>query len=76
MAHNFGSGGASILSTAMESDVILYTLVLSLLAVASGALIAIVASRRAPEGFEDVNGCHLSPPLPSAAQAEKAPSHR
>jgi hypothetical protein len=44
----------------MDSNVITSLLALGLAAVASGALIAMFATRCAPDGFEDANGCHLS----------------
>ena len=42
----------------MENQVLIVILALGLLALASGALIAMFASRRAPDGFEDGNGFH------------------
>jgi hypothetical protein len=45
----------------MENRVLIVTLALGLLALASGALIAMLAWRRAPDGFEDNNGFHRTP---------------
>ncbi len=44
----------------MESELIISLIALGLLALASGALIAMFATRCAPDGFEDSSGCHLS----------------
>lgn len=44
----------------MHSNIILSLLALGLVALASGALIAMFATHCAPEGFEDAAGCHLS----------------
>jgi hypothetical protein len=51
-----------MLGEPMSLPVIISLVALGLVALASGALIALFATRRAPDGFEDADGCHLSNP--------------
>jgi hypothetical protein len=52
----------------MLHPVILWLLAMGLFALAGGALIAMFAACRAPDGFEDADGCHLSPRLTRRAR--------
>ena len=43
----------------MENETIFSPLVLTFVALICGAIVTLIAIRRAPDGFEDNTGCHL-----------------
>ena len=50
----------------MSSAAIIIIILLGIAALAGGAVIAIMASRKAPDGFEDQDGFHLVRVPPAA----------
>ena len=48
----------------MEHAVIVLGMVVGLTTLLGGAAIAVFALWRAPDGFEDTDGCHLHPHVP------------
>ena len=47
----------------MENTVIIIATALGLATIVSGGVIALIAFWRAPDGFEDTEGCHLGSTL-------------